>query len=123
MVQLRYIAAIALTATLIGAAFSPKIERSAVIGRYVANHGKGLDVIDLRVDGTYAYIFRPVRGGEIRNAGRWTFYRQGNTSRVTFRDFIFGLSDYGEEATGSKNTRYHIQLGRSFRKLFVERRE
>lgn len=77
------------------AACSPNVGPRAVLGRYVANHNKGLDVIELKQDGTYAYVYRPTQGEEFRNAGRWTFYYKDEAPRITFRDFVFGLKSYG----------------------------
>lgn len=87
-------------ATLIAAACSPKIDRTAILGRYVANHGKGLDAIELKQDGTYSYLYWPQGGAEFRNSGRWTFYYQNSEPRVTFRDFVFGLRDYSGTMPG-----------------------
>jgi hypothetical protein len=78
---------------------SPRLQRSLerpdVFGRYVANHGKGLDVIELSPDGTYLYAYRSSDGKEFRNKGRWTFYRQDGAPSITFDDFEFGLNGYG----------------------------
>ena len=90
---------------------SPTIERRALLGKYVANHGKGLDAIELKHDGSYVYFYRSSSGKEFRNAGRWTFYRQDNAPRITFNDFVFGLGGYG----GAKPGYWDVEIERSWR--------
>lgn len=64
----RTLVAVVIAAVLTATACSPKIDERMVLGRYVANHGKGLDEIDMKQDGTYSYIYRPSGGKEFRNA-------------------------------------------------------
>ena len=90
---------------------SPTIDQRAVPGSYFANHGKGLDAIELKQDGTYVYIYQSRGGEEFRNAGRWTFYRQDNAPRITFTDFVFGLRGYG----GAKPGYWDVEIERSWR--------
>ena len=87
---------VVVVATLsVSAACSSAINRASVVGKYIANHGKAFDAIDLNQDGTYTYLYRPKSGAEFHNSGRWTLYREGSEARITFRDFIFGLPGYG----------------------------
>jgi hypothetical protein len=71
-----------------------KIDRTEVIGTYIANHGRGTDKIELHADGTYAYECRLSDGESFRNNNRWTFYSQSGFSRITFDQFQFCLEPY-----------------------------
>jgi hypothetical protein len=71
-----------------------------VIGRYVANHQKGLDYLELKTDGTYILNFKSSDGKEFINTNQWEFeYRDGNPW-ITFSGFVFGLPGYGTQKPG-----------------------
>ena len=86
---------VVLTALMSSIACSRKIDRDTVIGKYVANHGKGLDAIDLRKDGTYVYDCRLKSGEELHTTDHWTFADENGEPRITFNHFVFCLSEYG----------------------------
>jgi hypothetical protein len=44
------------------------IERPMVLGKYKANHQKGIDSLELKPDGTYTYYYKAFDGKEIKNA-------------------------------------------------------
>jgi hypothetical protein len=83
-----------------GAACSRRTDRPAVCGRYVANHGKGLDALDLKSDGTYIYNCHLNDGSTFHNTGVWKFYYDGKEPRVTFDQFAFCLPGYGGRRLG-----------------------
>jgi hypothetical protein len=83
---------IALTSNV---ACSRKIDRGTVIGKYAANHEKGLDAIELLKDGTYVYDCRLKSGKELHNTDRWTFAFEDGEPRITFNHFVFCLPEYG----------------------------
>jgi hypothetical protein len=87
--------ALAATTVFTGCCGKARAAKDDVAGRCVANHGKGLDVIELRPGGTYSYIFRSIDVKERRNKGHWKFYFEGAVPRITFDDFVFGLRGYG----------------------------
>src|SRR5438128_1163566 len=74
---------------------STKVERSSVIGTYVANHGKGLESIEVRADGTYNYSCQVDGRNLVHNQGRWIFHEQDGAGRLTFEEFGFCLPEYG----------------------------
>ncbi len=77
-----------------------QIDRAMLVGKYTANHGKGVDTLELKSDGTYNYYFKSVDGKELTNTNRWEFESQGKKPRITFEKFIFGLPGYGSEKPG-----------------------
>src|SRR6266571_2566750 len=90
--------AVALILLLITSCSRPMVQ-SDVLGTYVANHGKGFDSIELHANGSYVYVFRS-GSREVRNTGRWRFYHQDGSPRITFHDFVFGLQGYGGRVPG-----------------------
>jgi len=92
---------------------SDALQRRDVIGKYVANHGKGLDLIDVRQDGTYAYTYRPSTGGEeLRNTGSWSLHYDDGKARITFHDFVFGWREYGGPMPGYWDVEVERSLGK-----------
>jgi len=79
---------------------SKQIDRSMLIGKYIANHGKGTDVLELKSEGTYIYYYRSADGKELTNTNRWKFEYLNKEPRITFEKFIFGLPGYGSKVSG-----------------------
>jgi len=79
---------------------SNQIDRSLLVGKYIANHGKGVDTLELKSDGTYFYYYRSVDGKELTNTNQWKFDYQDKEPRITFEKFIFGLPGYGVNVPG-----------------------
>lgn len=92
---MKLVKCVAICELLASVGCGPLPDRQAVIGKYAANHGQGLDTIELKGDGTYLYYFRGNDGKEFRNAGDWTFHLQDGKPRITFNRFWFGLTEYG----------------------------
>lgn len=76
------------------------IDRSMVIGRYYANHKKGVDSLELKSDGTYAYSYKALEGKEFSNTDKWEFEYVGGKPTITFSQFMFGLPGYGSPKPG-----------------------
>jgi len=72
-------------AILFGCSSSPtNINRTMLLGKYVANHKKGIDEIELKADGSYRYYFRSKDGREIANSGTWQLEPQKGSSPLRF---------------------------------------
>jgi hypothetical protein len=68
---------------------SKDVDRSMVIGTYVANHNLGIDTLVIKADGTYRYFFKDKNGKVFTNSNKWVFeYFDGNPI-ISFEDFIF----------------------------------
>jgi len=72
-----------------------KIDRSMLVGIYVANHGNAIETLELKSDGTYIYNYRSSDGTAMTNSNRWEFAYEEGEPRITFDEFIFGLPGYG----------------------------
>jgi hypothetical protein len=70
-----------------------------LLGKYTANHERGVDTLELRTDGTYIYYFKSA-GKELTNTSRWHFGYHNREPRITFEKFVFGLSGYGSKVPG-----------------------
>ncbi len=104
-----------------------KIDGTAVLGTFVANHNKGLDEIQLRPDGTYICLCRPKYGQELHSTGHWTFRHENGVPRITFDNFVFCLSDYGAkpaywdvEVEQSWAGRLRLPLDRDLNYYFIQ---
>ncbi len=51
---------------------STSIDQTMVIGKYEANHQKGIDTLELLRDGTYKYYYS-FDGKEVTNSNSWEF--------------------------------------------------
>ena len=71
-----------------------------LIGKYIANHKKGIDTLELKKDGTYIYYYKSADGKELTNTNRWQFEYQNKEPRITFEKFFFGLPGYGSKVPG-----------------------
>jgi hypothetical protein len=81
-----------------------------VVGRYQANHAKGVDYIDLRPDGTYLYYYKGEDGKILTNTNTWKFERVNGKPTITFSKFVFGLPGYGSQKPGF----WVVEVQRSF---------
>lgn len=70
-----------------------------VIGKYEANHQKGIDTLELLRDGTYKYYYS-FDGKEVTNSNSWEFKMFNGKPTITFRDFVFGLPGYSKYGAG-----------------------
>jgi hypothetical protein len=86
------------------------IERPMVIGKYRANHQKGIDSLELKPDGNYTYNYKALDGKEIENSNRWEFEYSNDRSTITFHSFVFGLPGYGSKQAGF----WVVEVKRSF---------
>ena len=86
---------------LSGCSSSPKnVDPKIILGKYVANHEKGIDELEIKADGTYKYYFKSNGGREITNSGAWELESKENDTYITFNKFIFGLYGYGSKEGG-----------------------
>lgn len=101
-----------LLAPLVGC--SHKIDPLDVVGKYSANLGKGVDVLEVKRDGTYLYTCDPSKAPDFSNTGHWKgsssnvsgFTNENNWSlhydngepRMTFDKFRFCALDYRKPA-------------------------
>jgi len=70
---------------------SKSMDRSDLIGKYTANHRKGLDVTELKENGAYVHTYQPPGGAAVTNSNKWELSRADGASSVTFSKFSFGL--------------------------------
>ena len=73
-------------ATVIGCTSELKneIDRQMVIGKYVANHQKGEDTLELRPDGSYVYQYVALDGKTFKNINKWEFEYSNGKPMITF---------------------------------------
>jgi hypothetical protein len=67
------------------------IETSDVIGNYIANHGKGTDILEIRADGTYSHTYKSTLEGEdaaFNYTDNWEFEQDSN--RIVLNHYIQG---------------------------------
>lgn len=105
-------ATILATLALVGC--SHKISPLDVAGTYVANRGKGVDVLEVKKDGTYVYTCNPAKAPDFSNTSHWkgsssdaSSFTNGNNwslhyddgePRMTFDGFRFCALDYRKQA-------------------------
>jgi len=77
-----------------------QIDRSTVVGRYQASHDNGVELLELKADGTYVYQYRASDGREVRNTNKWEFECLDEKPMITFSQFVFGPSGYGTPKPG-----------------------
>jgi hypothetical protein len=66
---------------------SKTVERSDVVGAYVASHAGGSERIELKADGTYIYKFKPFEGHERSNTDKWEFTVLDKEQKVVLYNF------------------------------------
>lgn len=83
------------------------IDRTDLVGRYVANYENAIDTLELREDGTYVHHYKSLTGDkEFTNTNTWEFEYKDEKPRIIFSEFISGLP---EQYSGpSKNSGYWI---------------
>jgi hypothetical protein len=59
-----------------------------IIGKYIANHGKGVDSLEVKSDGTYVHYYKSPDGEEFRNTNQWEFEHLHEEPWITFHKFI-----------------------------------
>jgi len=61
-----------------------------IVGVYTADHGKGLDILKINLDGTYEHTYT-AKNKKYVNKNRWSFEITDDTviSGITFTDFHF----------------------------------
>ena len=115
IIPCRYIVAFVLLGLL---GCSEQIDQSMLIGKYIANHGKGIGILELKSDGTYIYYYKATDGKELTNTNRWEFAYQNKEPRITFEKFIFGLPEYGTKMPGFWDVKVE-KSGKTIR-LFID---
>ena len=92
MLNVRFQAALLLlSVALVGCG---RIEKSDVIGRYVANHGHGVETLELLPNGEYILTYNGQETPSFENRSVWEFeYTDRGTPRITFAKYIFGYRD------------------------------
>jgi hypothetical protein len=80
---------------------SKRIRREEVVGRYVAHHGKGVDIIEVIQDGTFKQVCRLTGEPESTNTGRWNISYFEDELRIAFDGFVFCLPEYRNRKRGS----------------------
>jgi hypothetical protein len=78
---------------------SNQIEVKSLVGKYVANHKKAADTLELNADGSYIYHYKS-DSTEIKNSNKWSFEYVDGKPTITFTGFIFGLPGYGSKEPG-----------------------
>jgi len=99
--------------TFLGCSEKP-INRSTVIGKYVANHKLGTDTLELREDGIYTYYFKFPDGRELKNSNRWELEYKKKKTMITFDDFVFALPNY--ESRTKKPAFWIVEVERLWKK-------
>lgn len=57
-------------------------------GKYIGKHGRGEDTIEIRVDGTYAHLYREKPDGELlSNEGSWKRDSDEGITFLNYQDF------------------------------------
>jgi hypothetical protein len=79
---------------------SKPIDRSMVIGKYIANHKQGVDILELKGDSTYSYYFKSLDGKVFTNSNRWTFEIEDNKPMLSLNRFVFGVREFGATVPG-----------------------
>ena len=93
---------------------SHKIGPADVVGTYRANRGNGVDVLDIKKDGTYLYTCNPGKAPDFSNTrhwngsssdvssfsneNKWSLHYDDGDSRLTFDSFRFCAVDYRRPA-------------------------
>jgi hypothetical protein len=98
--KMRRIATYTIMLVLVAAGCTNAIDRSMVVGTYRANHNKGVDLLELKADGTYLYHYTAPDGREVRNTNKWEFQYLDGKPKITFFEFSFGLHGYGTPKPG-----------------------
>lgn len=74
---------------------------STVVGRFFANHGIGLDCLDVRKDGTYSHVFQRGQQTPIVESGRWSFEELPDGGKaIVFTDFTPRWEEEGDTTPG-----------------------
>jgi hypothetical protein len=87
---------------------SEQVDQSMIVGKYIANHKKGIDTLELKADGTYTFYYKSADGTELTNTNRWEFEYQNKEPRITFEKFIFGLPNFGSKEPGFWNVKVEM---------------
>jgi hypothetical protein len=104
----------ALLAALVLVGCSHKVGPSDVLGTYVANRDKGVDVLEIKKDGTYFYTCKLGKAPDFANTGHrtnsspdvsdftnenhWSLHYEDSEPRLTFDNFRFCARDYRRAA-------------------------
>src|SRR3972149_2079199 len=97
--------------TIVGC--SQNIERSMVLGIFIANHTKGIDSLIIRPDGTYLHSFTSPIGEKFVNSNNWEFELLDGEPHITFSRFLFRLEGHGRGKPGV----WIVKVERSWGKL------
>lgn len=68
-------------------------DKSQVVGVYEARHSIGIERLELRLDGTYFYEFRPSSGMAIKYSGVWRLDPYGGEPKVFLDNFSSHFPD------------------------------
>lgn len=109
-----WVIAVLLAALALAGGCSHKIGPLDVVGTYVANRGKGIDVLEVKRDGTYLYTCNPGKAPDFSNTrhrqgsssvassftneNHWSLHYDDGEPRMTFDDFRFCAVDYRKPA-------------------------
>ena len=64
-----------------------KVDKSEMVGKYLATHHEGIDSLILDKDGKYRVYFHPYNKQQsYEDAGDWAFYETGNDQDICFKD-------------------------------------
>ena len=75
---------------------SNAISRSELVGKYEAHHENGLEVLELRADGTYTHRFQPVSGNESQYSSNWRLEPYGGEPKVFVDSFASNFPEKSE---------------------------
>ena len=107
--RLLYTFAVLFAAVFI-AGCSRRIDSSNVAGTYVANRNQGVDILEVRSNGTYLYTCKLAKSpdfantphwnnsssdaSDFTNENHWNLHYDGDEPRMTFDNFRFCARDY-----------------------------
>lgn len=93
---------------------SKKVEKTEVIGMWVANFGTGTNFLDLRLDGTYVHGFYPQGSTGVSVKNKWEFEYWDGEPLITF----YGYS--AEPSPGAQPEAFWpAKVSRSGKKLII----
>ncbi|MUO79434.1 hypothetical protein GOZ78_17730 [Agrobacterium vitis] len=84
------------------------------VGIFQSNHGHGVEVLDIRPDGTYVLTYQKVDSTVFTNSSRWTFEKdKDGVASMSFYYFRFGYTD-SPPPFGDRIGILHVDIERSF---------
>ena len=76
------------------------IAKSDIIGHYTANHGHGIETLELLPNGEYVLLYKGQGTPSLENRNKWQFDYTKGTPQITFSKYVFGYRGDPGAATG-----------------------